>query len=88
MLKPDKDENGQEVQLERERHPLRQAGVRQAGVRPEKGKHQEPNAELKRERHPYRWPDVNRPSEREHLHETYSVKYEFCTRQIGGMYQE
>ena len=59
MLKPDKDENGQEVQLERERHPLRQAGarqagVRQAGVRPEKGKHQEPNAELKRERHPYR----------------------------------
>ena len=33
------------------RHPLRQAGVREAGVRAEKGKHQEPNAELKRERH-------------------------------------
>ena len=42
-------EVGQEVPLKRERHPLRQAGVR-----PEKGKHQEPNAELKRERHPYR----------------------------------
>ena len=69
MLKPDKDENGQEVRLEKERHPLRQAdvrqagvqqagvrqaGVRQAGVRAEKGKHQKPNAELKRERHPYR----------------------------------
>ena len=77
MLKPDKDENGQEVQLKRERYPLRQAGVRQAGIRPEKGKHQIPNAELKRERHQHLRPDVDRPSEREHLLETYSVKLEF-----------
>ena len=54
MLKPDKDENGQEVQLKREEHPLRQAGVRQPSVRAEKGKRQEPNTGLKRERHPYR----------------------------------
>ena len=48
-----------------------------ADARPERGKHQEPNAELKRERHLHLQPDVNRPSEREHLLETYSVKYEF-----------
>ena len=70
-------QTGQGVQLKRERHPLRQAGVRQAGIRPEKGKHQEPNAALKRERRHHLRPDVNRPSEREHLLETYSVKYEF-----------
>ena len=58
-----------------------------AGIRPEKGKHQEPNAELKRERHQHLRPDVNRPSEREHLLETYSVKYEFRARQIGGVCQ-
>ena len=50
-------------------------------------KHQEPNAELKRERHRHLRPDVNRPSEREHLLETYSVKYEFRARQIGGVCQ-
>ena len=48
-----------------------------AGVPPEREKHQEPNAQLKRERHLHLQPDVNRPSEREHLLETYSVKYEF-----------
>ena len=42
-----------------------------------KRKPQEPNAELNRERHLHLRPDVNRPSEREHLLETYSVKYEF-----------
>ena len=53
-------------------------GVQEAaGVRPKREKHQEPNAELKRERHLHLQPDVNRPSEREHLLETYSVKYEF-----------
>ena len=40
-------------------------------------KHQEPNAELKRERHLHLRPDISRPSEREHLLETYSVQYEF-----------
>ena len=34
-------------------------------VRPERGKHQEPNAELKRERHLHLRPDVNRPSKQE-----------------------
>ena len=48
-----------------------------AGVPPKKEKHQEPNAQLKRERHLHLQPDVNQPSEREHLLETYSVKYEF-----------
>ena len=52
-----------------------------------KRKHQEPNAELKRERHLHLRPDVNRPSEREHLLETYSVKYEFRARQIGRVCQ-
>ena len=58
-----------------------------ANVRPEREKHQEPNAELKRESHLHLRPDVNRPSEREHLLETYSVKYEFRARQIGGVCQ-
>ena len=58
-----------------------------ADVRPERGKHQEPNAELKRERHLHLQPDVNRPSEQEHLLETYSVKYEFRAQQIGGVCQ-
>ena len=49
--------------------------------------HQEPNAELKRERHLHLQPDVNQPSEREHLLETYSVKYEFRAQQIGGVCQ-
>ena len=44
---------------------------------PKREKHQESNAELKRERHLHLRSDVNRPSEREHLLETYSVKYEF-----------
>ena len=51
-----------------------------AGVRPKREKHQEPNAELKRERHMHLQPDVDRPSVREHLLETYSVKYEFRTQ--------
>ena len=55
-----------------------------ADVPPKREKHQEPNAELKRERHQHLRPDVNRPSEREHLLETYSVKYEFRARQIFG----
>ena len=42
-------------------------------------------ARLKSERH--QRADVNRPSAREHLLETYSVKYEFCAHQIGRMYQ-
>ena len=58
-----------------------------AGVPPKREKHQEPNAELKRERHQHLRPDVNRPSEREHLLETYSVKYEFRARLIGGVCQ-
>ena len=63
-------------------------GVPEAeGVPPKREKHQESNAELKRERHQHLRPDVNRPSEREHLLETYSVKYEFRARQIGGMCQ-
>ena len=41
----------------------------------------------KRERHQHLRPDVNRPSEREHFLETYSVKYEFRARQIGGVCQ-
>ena len=53
------------------------------GVQPKRGKHQESNAETKRERHQHLQPDVNRPSEREHLLETYSVKYEFRAQQIG-----
>ena len=48
-----------------------------ADVPPKREKHQEPNAELKRESRLHLRPDVNRPSEREHLLETYSVKYEF-----------
>ena len=48
-----------------------------ADARSKREKHQEPNAELKRERHLHLRPDVNRPSERERLLETYSVKYEF-----------
>ena len=56
-------------------------------VPPKREKHQEPNAELKRERHQHLRPDVNRPSEREHLLETYSVKYEFRARQIRGVCQ-
>ena len=71
MLKPDED-----------------VGVLEAaGVPPKREKHQEPNAELKRERHQHLRPDVNRPSEREHLLETYSVKYEFRARQIGRVCQ-
>ena len=50
------------------------------GVRPKRENHQETNAELKRERHQHLRSDVNRPSEREHLLETYSVKYEFCAQ--------
>ena len=50
-------------------------------------KNQEPNAQLKRERHLHLRPDVNQPSEREHLLETYSVKYEFRAQQIGRVYQ-
>ena len=38
-----------------------------AGVRPEREKHQESNAELKRESRLHLRPDVNRPSERERL---------------------
>ena len=58
-----------------------------ADVPPKREKHQEPNAELKRERHLHLRPDVNRPSEREHLLETYSVKYEFRARQIRRVCQ-
>ena len=58
-----------------------------ADVPPKREKHQEPNAELKRERHRHLRPDVNRPSEREHLLETYSVKYEFRARQIRRVCQ-
>ena len=58
-----------------------------AGVPPKREKHQEPNAELKRESHRHLRPDVNRASEREHLLEIYSVKYEFRARQIGGVGQ-
>ena len=58
-----------------------------AGIPPKREKHQEPNAELKRESRQHLRPDVNRPSEREHLLETYSVKYEFRARQIGGVCQ-
>ena len=71
MLKPDEGEGVLEA----------------ADVPPKREKHQEPNAELKRERHQHLRPDVNRPSEREHLPETYSVKYEFRARQIGGVCQ-
>ena len=58
-----------------------------ADVPPKREKHQEPNAEPKRESHLHLRPDVNRPSKREHLLETYSVKYEFRARQIGGVCQ-
>ena len=58
-----------------------------AGVPPNRENHQEPNAQLKRERHRHLQPDVNRPSEREHLLEIYSVKYEFRARQVGGVCQ-
>ena len=54
-----------------------------AGVRPKREKHQEPNAELKRERHLHLQPDVNRPSEREHLLETYSLNMNFVRSKSG-----
>ena len=57
------------------------------GIRPKRQKHQEPNAQLKRERNLHLRPDVNRPSERKHLLETYLVKYEFRAQQIGGVCQ-
>ena len=59
-----------------------------ADARPKREKHQEPNAKLKRERHLHPRPDVNRQSERKHLLETYSDKYEFRAQQIGEVYQE
>ena len=69
-------------------------------LKPDEGVLEAPNAQLKREkypirdvklkreRHQHRRPDVNRPSDREHLLETYSVKYEFCAQQIGRVYQD
>ena len=54
-----------------------------AGVPPEREKHQEPNAELKRESHLHLRPDVNRPSEREHLLETYSLNMNFVHGKSG-----
>ena len=39
-----------------------------------------PNVEVKRGRHLHLSPNVNGPSEREHLLKTYLVDYEFCSR--------